>query len=803
MGNVPVLSRYGAGMSYSIRVLNAGASSEVGVLKNIVNAEVYEVINDQYTADVEIAENKFPSFLQYPNLLEIEGDYFLIAGIDKQRNNSKSIRLNLEHVSYLLNDPFVAPFTVEGEEEIYEGSPGDILSRVWGLGAFRIVDLVGGYYEYRPSAKGGRSRINEFARQNGLEVEYDKFSVIIHARRGGDNGLVLEVGKNIESIQQKIDLNDNFSLEYAHEVEIIDFAKMTGAQKQDIASAELGDTVTMIDTDLAIHATERIVGRRYNPLFKETPQLDVGQIIRDFVTYEDKKEEEEKEEEGRTNYYLEKFQIGDIDCLNLNGVELNDDEALPEGISADIDFTLFGKLKGVSLQLKPNYSDYHITVYKVYDDGGFETLDYATNQSTINSWSLPAEGIAGIGVLVTSEPFNAFDANEDDFKQYGVGFNRIAIDVLREFKVGKINALGLSGIDVFPEDGLPDEIDAEIAYEELNEHRGMVLSLKKAYRDWYVKLTTYDSKGASTDYNFADIKDVAATWMLPNKDIEAIVVTVMEQPPGQFNASQHQQALYGVKFTQEDEDEDEEPIGDAGEYLSEFRIGDVDMLPIASDETGQALSFINGDTEDLFASATYQTEEPLTGIFARLQDDYTEYHLTLIVTGEEEDGSTSTSSFSWEEAQQIGTSNFQFPLPGFLKTSITLVITDISPDEFDSSTDDAFLKAFGVTIALGEEDEENKEEYRMEFGICELASVMTYDFEKTEGYDEVKSITTGLMGDASYTGNVTLVVNPIEMDGKYTSVEIHAKWDGEIPANAKVSIQAICYNSGGETDGEW
>ena len=69
MGDVPMLSRYGASMSYSIRVLNAGASAEVGELKNIVNAEVYEIINDQYTADVEIAENKFPPFLQYPNLL--------------------------------------------------------------------------------------------------------------------------------------------------------------------------------------------------------------------------------------------------------------------------------------------------------------------------------------------------------------------------------------------------------------------------------------------------------------------------------------------------------------------------------------------------------------------------------------------------------------------------------------------------------------------------------------------------------------------------------------------------------------
>ncbi|GAB0169487.1 hypothetical protein LSPCS325_29240 [Lysinibacillus sp. CTST325] len=79
------------------------------------------------------------------------------------------------------------------------------------MDGFQVVDLAGGYYYYRPSAKGGRSRINEFARQNGLEVEYNKFVITIYNRRGANNKLVLEVGKNIQSITQKIDLNENFS----------------------------------------------------------------------------------------------------------------------------------------------------------------------------------------------------------------------------------------------------------------------------------------------------------------------------------------------------------------------------------------------------------------------------------------------------------------------------------------------------------------------------------------------------------------------------------------------------------------
>jgi len=284
-------------MSYDIKVLNHSNLSLIGTLENVINAEIYEVINDQYTADIQMAENIFPSFLHYPNLVEMDGDYFIIAGVDKQRDRSKAIKLMLEHVSYILNNPSEAPFVAEDEEEFYEGSPRSIISQCWGMNRFQIIDLAGGYYYYRPSAKGGRSRINEFARQNGLEVEFNKFVITIHNRRGANKSLKLEVGKNIQSITQKIDLDENFSFEYAHEVDIIDFSKMSGSQQQEIVSAELGDTVRMIDTDLAIDATERIVGKRYNPLFKEVPKLDVGQVIRDIVNVmnEDKGYEEKED----------------------------------------------------------------------------------------------------------------------------------------------------------------------------------------------------------------------------------------------------------------------------------------------------------------------------------------------------------------------------------------------------------------------------------------------------------------------------------------------------------------------------
>ena len=626
-------------MSYSIRVLDAGASSEVGELKNIVNAEVYEVINDQYTADVEIAENKFPAFLQYPNLLEVEGDYFLIAGIDKQRNNSKSIRLNLEHISYLLNDPFGAPFTAEGEEEIYEGSPGDILSRVWGLGAFQIVDLVGGFYEYRPSAKGGRSRINEFARQNGLEVEYKQFSVIIHNRRGGDNGLVLEVGKNIESIQQKIDLNDNFSLEYAHEVQIIDFSKMTGAQKKDIASAELGDTVTMIDTDLDIYAVERIVAKRYNPLFKETPQLDVGQIIRDFVTYEDEKEEEEKEDEDKG--LLAQFKVGKIDCLALDDnidaknavLDYLKDTSL-QGVIPSTDVELTESQTGVIASLKPDFSSYKLTaIITTETESGLDTDFYELPNTAISSLVLPQQNVSvSVTLVVTKEAFaDLVDGkvpivedgeNKTFLEAYGVRFliNDGADGFLENFKVGNVDVLSFDDIEC------TSEVVAYIKGQNPNPHatseqettklKGVYASLKEQYKNHYL---TFIHTKVVEDQTTTEVRKMpfanGRIMEIPTAKDDSVIMVVTKEPFESLTAANVDASFikaFGVRFKAARE-----------VFLEEFKIGETDYLLDEGIEVDKdELAAINTEIE-------YAEADEFTGLFLKLKKAYSDYEISI------------------------------------------------------------------------------------------------------------------------------------------------------------------------------
>lgn len=84
--------------------------------------------------------------------------------------------------------------------------------------------------------------------------------------------------------------------------------------------------------------------------------------------------------------------------------------------------------------------------------------------------------------------------------------------------------------------------------------------------------------------------------------------------------------------------------------------------------------------------------------------------------------------------------------------------------------------------------------YFTEFGVCELAPVMYFDFDSEEGYDDVMSITTGLVGDTGYSSAITLIAAVEEEYGRYVRVKVMANWDDleDIPP-LSVCIQAICF----------
>lgn len=639
-------------MTYSINVLNPQAV-KIGELKGVTKAEIYEVINNQYVADVLLSTNTYPSFLHFPNMLEIDNDYFIIADIDKQRDRSKSISLSLEHVSYLLNNPVYAPFVPEDEDEYYEGSIAQIINQLWGgLGQFNIVvEGIGGYYNYVPSTTGGRSRIQEFARQYGFEVIYDKFNITIRSRRGSNKGLVLEVGKNIRSISQKITLNDNFYIEYAHEVDIIDFSKMSGEQYVNIASAELGDTVRMIDNDLAIDATERIVAKRYDPLFKQIPQLDVGQVVRDIINVLNKDDERKEEEDDGA--LLTSFKVGDVNALPIMSdersavIEYITDTTL-QGIIPSADVEVVANKKGVTATLKSGVNRHLTAMITTETEDGIMASFKPMPSTDFSDLVLPGSNVSvSVVMIITSVPFADLasglipvEGEGEDFKSpligaYGVRvlINDNADGFLDNFKIGDVDVLGIDKSNTtdavidYIKGNSPQPITKTVFEVTGSKLKGIYASLKANYKNYHLTFlySTKDEKGNWTVETRKMPFTNARIFTTPRIKDDSVIMVITKEPFESLTATNVGNSFikaFGIRLQMAKEI-----------FLDEFKIGDVDLL------FTEGLEIENDNLASIKAEVDYTKTDEFTGLFLKLKQSYSGY--TVIVREYTASGSTS------------------------------------------------------------------------------------------------------------------------------------------------------------------
>lgn len=763
-------------MSYSIKVLNPSLV-EIGTLKNIKDVEIYEVINNQYTADLSIVENVYPSFLQFPNILEIDDDYFIIANIDKQRDNSKSIRLSLEHVSYMLNNPSLAPSIDDETEEFYEGSIVNIISNIWGGLSQYTIQVVGadGYYYYRPNTKGGRSRIQEFARQNGFEVVYNKFTITVRDRRGDYKGLVLRTGENIRSVSQKIELNEDFNIEYAHEVDIIDFGRMTGSQQQAIFTAELGDTVRIIDTDLAINATERIIARRYNPLFKQVPKLEVGQVARDIINIiNDDKEQEKQEDNPSANYFLQTWQIGQVNCMSLSGIELDAESVLPGSISTSVDYYIDGEHKGMTLAVKSQYRNYHVYIGEWYEDNRYEEYKLENVANVIGTWNFPKPKMQAISITVSEVPLEKLNPEIHQVMDYGIKFNKVYIDPLREFRIGKKNVLGLNGllIDTNGESIELDDFSAKLDYHLMQEYEGLKISLRREFQNYKVTIMTFSSDGIPFMHDYNAIKDQLPTWKLPREDAEYLLVSITEVPSsGAFDPTVHKTVMYGIKF-------EKVPFLP----LYEFRVGEINCLQLNGVSVSSSPS-LNTIQAELFYKKLIEHK----GLRLTLLREYRSYYIGI---------QTYSSKGKGTEQEYTDITDWSYP-----KKSVMYIVVSIlekPPDEFDSTKHKQAWYAIKFTEQSDEVNNPIGPKYYLESETVSVGSGGA-EFLFTAPYDDVVSVTTGI-GDTTQTAPMTPIWELIkDENGKFIGVTVELI--GLESGSLNVSIQAMCQD-GIDEEGE-
>lgn len=192
-------------------------SNGLGVITPI-SGEVREKLNGEYefTFTVGMSEKRY-SELACGTVVQVEvGEttglqLFRIYKITKPMNGI--VTVYARHITYDLNKAAVMPFSATGASAALSG----LISHLVGSYPFTVsTDIANTSSKFavtQPvtfrSALGGvqGSILDVF----GGEYEWDNLSVILHAHRGSDNGVVIEYGKNLTDIQQDENIESTYN----------------------------------------------------------------------------------------------------------------------------------------------------------------------------------------------------------------------------------------------------------------------------------------------------------------------------------------------------------------------------------------------------------------------------------------------------------------------------------------------------------------------------------------------------------------------------------------------------------------
>lgn len=203
--------------SLSLTQMVNDASNGLGVITPI-SGEVREKLNGEYelTFTVGMSEKRY-SELSCGTVVQTEAgettglQLFRIYKITKPMNGI--VTVYARHITYDLNKAAVMPFSATGASAALRGLKSHLVGSYPFTVSTDITNTSSKFAITQPvtfrSALGGvqGSILDVF----GGEYEWDNLSIILHAHRGSDSGVVIEYGKNLTDIQQDENIESTYT----------------------------------------------------------------------------------------------------------------------------------------------------------------------------------------------------------------------------------------------------------------------------------------------------------------------------------------------------------------------------------------------------------------------------------------------------------------------------------------------------------------------------------------------------------------------------------------------------------------
>ena len=295
----------------------------------VLSASITDKLSGECTLSFSVLASRSES-LSTGMVAELDGQYYNIVRIKKQITNGFPVTTaECEHISYLLNDERYNLVTF-----VFEGTPMEGLNQLlsdtpFSVGICEATERVECYFT--EGTLNRRNALMRFIDACGCEVEYDGYKINLRKHRGSTTQKILMDGENVTDLSVTVDSREN-TASYS-----ISLFKM--------ADLQAGDEVNITYTPMGIQVDTRIIGITYDPFYRYTVDIEVGDFVPDILastaTQLDRVKQEFRAADGELRSSIETVE-GDMSELSqtVSGFDLRISNA--EGSVAALSLTVDG-----------------------------------------------------------------------------------------------------------------------------------------------------------------------------------------------------------------------------------------------------------------------------------------------------------------------------------------------------------------------------------------------------------------------------------------------------------------------------
>lgn len=296
----------------------------------VLSASLSDKLSGERTLEFSVLASRSQS-LSVGMTAELDGQYYNIVRISKQITGGFPVTTaQCEHISYILNDAAYNLVTF-----VFEGTPTAGLTELlsgtpFSVGTVEATERVeAAFTDQSPLSR--RNALMRFIDACGCEVEYDGYVIHLRKHRGSTVRKPLMDGENVTNLSVTIDGRENTA---AYEISLFKMADL-----------QAGDEVNITYTPMGIQADTRIVSIQYNPFYRYTVRIEVGDYVPNLMassaTQLDRIRQEFRAADGRLESTIESVD-GELSQLTqtVSGFDLR--IATAEGAVSELSLTVGG-----------------------------------------------------------------------------------------------------------------------------------------------------------------------------------------------------------------------------------------------------------------------------------------------------------------------------------------------------------------------------------------------------------------------------------------------------------------------------